>query len=602
MSEQLSLLVRTPTPFEDESLFGYLLRISEANGYTSLAEVAPLAKLTIKQFNSKYLPVRKLAGILGFSQESLDRYKYIETSQSLHPRIQLLGHDLSGASITRRLSINPRVCPICINNDSYISAFWDLSLALVCPRHAIFAATKCHKCNKVLSWNRSGVAICRCGADLTGAPQRKAPPAYVELMQIIKLKLERSPISALKQDSGFPLDDFEKIPLGQFLDLLFAFTSFTVNRKYSLNSDTNHVYLNVIECASNVFSDWPNGFRAFLRDDNNRHVHSDKNFWMRFKSFYRVLNKSPWFDANCNFISDELIKFGLEEMGESADGLVETSPITLTPRIGISLKYRKYEGLGKENLNHEKLSDLARLGLIFSEKKAAGYLGLPSKVFELIVDAGVLDEFLNLDPSKTPNFPWTREELDGINGAAVDLKPLHYQETSLLRYGVVLKKVMSQHNIDLDIKASIVRDVLAGELDVLDVVGDCLGGVVVDARDVANYVVNRQLNRLLTASYDDAVAQINSPQWVIDLLVHLGFLDSIMTKNKSRIVQHSLNIFTESYISEISLAKYLEIERCELISKIKELRIPSINLQDALGVKPFLFISKSFLPRFQNPH
>ncbi|MBU3590657.1 TniQ family protein [Polynucleobacter sp. 78F-HAINBA] len=329
MSEQLPLLVRTPTPFEDESLFGYLLRISEANGYTSLAEVAPLAKLSVKQFNSKHLPVKKLAGILGFSQESLDRYKYIETSQSLHPRIQLLGHDLSSANNARRLSIKSRVCPLCIGSNGYISAFWDLSLALVCPRHGIIATTKCAKCKNTLSWNRLGVATCRCGADLTGVSQRKAPSSYVDLMQIIHLKLARIPISTLKQKSGFPLSDFEKIPLGQFLDILFAFNSFTLNRKYSASSDSNYAYLNVIDTACNIFSDWPNGLRTFLRSDNNRHIYSDKSFWTRFKGLYRVLNKSLWFDANCNFISDEIIKFGIDEMGELNDTLFEISPIAL---------------------------------------------------------------------------------------------------------------------------------------------------------------------------------------------------------------------------------------------------------------------------------
>ena len=45
--ENPPLLVRTPPPYHYESLFGFLLRVSELNGYQSPWDVAKLAGMLV---------------------------------------------------------------------------------------------------------------------------------------------------------------------------------------------------------------------------------------------------------------------------------------------------------------------------------------------------------------------------------------------------------------------------------------------------------------------------------------------------------------------------------------------------------------------------
>ena len=72
MIVEAPLLVRTPLPNNYESLLGYVLRISEENGYQSPAEIAQLAGMSAKHVKSRYLPVRKLAPIVGLNAQELE--------------------------------------------------------------------------------------------------------------------------------------------------------------------------------------------------------------------------------------------------------------------------------------------------------------------------------------------------------------------------------------------------------------------------------------------------------------------------------------------------------------------------------------------------
>lgn len=72
----MSLLVRTPAPKATESLLGYVLRVSESNGYSTPTHLFALAGLGRGQDQIPGFPYEKLAKIVGRAPEELHAIAY----------------------------------------------------------------------------------------------------------------------------------------------------------------------------------------------------------------------------------------------------------------------------------------------------------------------------------------------------------------------------------------------------------------------------------------------------------------------------------------------------------------------------------------------
>ncbi len=70
------LLVRHPAPFPTESLLGYILRLSEENGYTTPWSLLLLAQIRQHEAQSSGMKVAKLAQICNRPQNELQSISY----------------------------------------------------------------------------------------------------------------------------------------------------------------------------------------------------------------------------------------------------------------------------------------------------------------------------------------------------------------------------------------------------------------------------------------------------------------------------------------------------------------------------------------------
>ena len=104
--ENPPLLVRTPPPYHYESLFGFLLRVSELNGYQSPWDVAKLAGMSVNESKSRKLPVGKLTQVLGLDANALNRFSYLPFNEGAGNRFKLLDH-VFRISSSQRVSILP---------------------------------------------------------------------------------------------------------------------------------------------------------------------------------------------------------------------------------------------------------------------------------------------------------------------------------------------------------------------------------------------------------------------------------------------------------------------------------------------------------------
>lgn len=590
--------MRTPAPHIHESLLGYVLRISEENGYQSPVEIAQLAGMSAQHVKSRNLPVRKLAPILGLDSQDLDRYSYLSDPADPASRFKLNLHDLGPRAQMHHLGGGARICPLCIKEDGYIDAFWDLAISIACPRHSLMALFRCHSCNSQIEWARPGLLFCKCGANYSQAPMQKADTTIVELMQIVYAKTHDKSILGLKQQSQFPLEEFEDIRLGQFLHMLRTFASLSDGyQKATLLSEYEYLNNNVV-CFNSIFSNWPNGFIDYLKGDNKL-TYSNKpsqKFWKKFRGLYRVLSQASWFDRKCNFIFDELVVFGLKNMRGSLYDLIKVEP-----KNKDSSHIPLVKRLNFKELTHENFLRLVQLKHIRTNVTAARYLGLPLKVLFALDNLGVFNEFGVPGCYKAPSHPWNKRELDNILSKLQNILEAGKSRKSESKNIIHLSVILGRNVLDLGIKVSIVLDILDQKITVLDMVGSNFGGLILDEDVVDKYIFHR-----CPKNYSDSVPLCNAslelsmPDSLMDPLIHLGFLTAIKPDSEVRVLKKSVTQFSEKFIGKELLSKLLCIDGDELDRRIESARVPTLNIPFGDGDDCYPLIPKIFIPRLAN--
>jgi hypothetical protein len=152
----MPLLVRHPAPYPTESLLGYVLRVSEDNGYNSPWSVYRLAGMKSNEIRASGVRLEKLARIMNWPQGRLDAIAYSAPPEQ--PRwSRLLGHPLlhQDLNLTR-----PRFCSQCLCEKGFLEAHWDLAVMVACPVHGCSLVSSCRQCGRRLRWFRRGLLEC----------------------------------------------------------------------------------------------------------------------------------------------------------------------------------------------------------------------------------------------------------------------------------------------------------------------------------------------------------------------------------------------------------------------------------------------------------
>ena len=165
MSIKNTRLLRRPRPRDDESLSGYLLRLSEANGYESLSWILQLTKL--KDYaNGSYTFVYGdkdltfLSELTGVPESNLEKllYKPIDVpTKRLYGIYEIFGQRVYSYIIRDK---NPKICPSCLAEDPYCRKVWELLPVTACPIHNCLLMENCPNCDAKVIWNRKRVCHC----------------------------------------------------------------------------------------------------------------------------------------------------------------------------------------------------------------------------------------------------------------------------------------------------------------------------------------------------------------------------------------------------------------------------------------------------------
>jgi hypothetical protein len=252
-----SLLVRHPPPHLTESLFGYVVRLTEANGYASPRDLYRLAGMNGNEISASNFCCSKFAAIANHPASCLERIAF-KSSQSESSTRCLLGNRVGANDLNLT---GARACPDCVVEKGFIEAHWHIDLMVACPIHERAAVWYCPKCKNRLSWMRSGLLTCRCGAPFQPPSDSVFFQPELRLLEIIRRKALGD--RTLHKDACMPERQFATMSLQSGLSLIRFLGNQRLMASRSKGPKTARP---ILQAAAKVLTEWPTNFHKLLHD------------------------------------------------------------------------------------------------------------------------------------------------------------------------------------------------------------------------------------------------------------------------------------------------------------------------------------------------
>lgn len=412
-------LLSRPKPNKHESLRGYILRLSQANGYHTNQYILEMAGLwTGRNYDtaSNYVfgnaSLAKLSRITNVPTKKLDKLRY-----GLNKQKQSCIHNHKIANEHLRLDY-PRICPLCLDTNNLALAIWDIPAITVCPEHHIPLYDHCPECNTRLRWNRPGVHLCHyCECDFRDYTNDKVLLEEYRLSRLIYQLCMNEPVSTRKIPE--PLHNHS---LASVLELISSMSildyqltdDFQKDKKYlSLKTAPNDLLHIHYRRAMKRLDNWPDNFHEFLAENRqarrkrgntdgiskeigapfyllkaNRHKAIYKPFWgaycdYREKSTQQTIREVRQARTEADFIP---IRTAVRELQIHPEQLLKYCK---------RLKIRLRNGPGSQRLiDRERLSKLRALfDSLLTINQAAEQLGITVYQLRKMINKGLIIPF-----------------------------------------------------------------------------------------------------------------------------------------------------------------------------------------------------------------
>jgi hypothetical protein len=113
---------------------------------------------------------------------------------------------------------NPKVCGHCLLQFGIAKSLWDIDSVTVCPLHRCLLSTSCFECSRTISWSRSSLQFCRCGAPFI-ACESVPDQAEITWAQMLADRLDGS----IAPRDCTALNRLSELPLGVIIQLVKVF-------------------------------------------------------------------------------------------------------------------------------------------------------------------------------------------------------------------------------------------------------------------------------------------------------------------------------------------------------------------------------------------
>ena len=570
------MLIRTPAPFKTESLMGYVLRVTEANGYQSPWHVLKHAGLSSGEMKTAGIPANKLAMVLGKEIDSIKHIAYKHISWNGTETYSILDHPLGQKLIYEPLRLQKHsICPECIQNLGYQDAFFDLQLAVACPIHRTNLVSHCHACNTPLTLFRPGLLICKCGASLLNVPRSPVCPLLADLMAVIHGNLHRLPKSAIKIQSILPLDELLATPLRSLLMKLPELG------KYQ-SSTTRHSINTTMDVAAKILSNWPNGFRTFIEQltqsgsvvKTRRIVKKLYNTlfvtetcgtdfeWLRRQFLGCSLDSNKYIlteeqinlgpDAVCRWVTDSILSRQLGIDQSKLDQICDKRTVALT--LDDALKNTNRSSIVNTDLAPSKDDNSLQ------QREAAEYLRMPVRVLKCLIHWGHINRNETLKIFRVNHRGRGTgilvENLDKFRERLLAKSPLtNVVATETISLEQILRKYRLHNH---ESKAQFVVDYLAGIIPSIGRTGDNIAHILFKLEDAASFIAATRASAASGSLTSKEASRIIAcdPKAIL-VLVKQGQLLAENAREGIRISQVSVSNFTNKYVALGRFAKDL---------------------------------------------
>lgn len=570
------MLVRTPGPVQTESLLGYVLRVSEANGYDTPWHIYHLAGLSQDQMTSPRLPMGKLTQLLGKNLEDMHALAYSAEKEGVS-NLKILGHSLGKSSQYGFLRLNqPAFCPLCVQEKGFIDAFWDLSVSIACPDHCCPPLRHCTACAKPMTWFRPGLLRCRCGATIGHAYETIMDTPTVELMRLLQAKLHNQPVDGLANTSGFPVQFLIPLPLLSLMQVLVNLGRYDLWGQERADADISVA----IAASVGILSNWPRGYHEFLEKLGARYQNeraASSGLRIQFQPFYESMFKNGPFSGHIQFLREEFVNFGLQHWG----GAVVDEKLLRTPSKVADQRYiSKSEYASRYSLSKPKVERMISDGTIVGKKiattqgsrvvvdlqhtqppvgssdimtdrEAAKQIGLPVSVLRYLRRRGVFGK----KPRSGWEQSWYRDDVEAflLRGLALAKIPDGPTET------VSLRKIMRIKLRNRDGKGELVAAIFGGRLGVSGGSDGNLGDLLLNKASVDKFICDKRREiEGDTFSFYEASRQTSLDPQVIPKAIEFGLLKEKTINGKNRVSAESVVEFNSEYLPLSKIAKKLD--------------------------------------------
>lgn len=610
------LLLRTPRPFPTESFAGYLIRVTEANGYDSISTILDLSGNSVRWKGGWRIDSASLETILNIEPGGLVPITNIRKNGS--GGACLLGQDLSWAHLA---GSTPRICPQCVQDTGFIEAHWDLALMVACPHHRRMAVFTCWSCGDALSLYRPKLLECHCGADLTKPPVMPADDNFLNLLAILRaVALNESPSEGSK--CGLPVADLSNMSLRSLTTILAGLGG----RSLAVSGEgANGRALDTVVHATAVLSRWPEGFRQLLRKmAANRHfgesAQSASNFRAFYQSLFGSLFKRKLPPAEVKFLRKALVEFGVDEWTR---GLVDSRLLR-----NASVDRKHYQAISHVAKDLEISMWLARRmvrdGLIALASTDAGEnaasiahtaarpvfkkgkgrtLGIRAAAASLGIPVSVLRGLREAGHYQVAHIARPRKGFHELDLKAFNDRFLGIVGPSSSPATISLGRALQTAKFGCDAgKLDLMVAFLDGKVIPIGRSGENVGGILLDLGEVKALqaeILSRGSSGIVGAV--EAGKRIGCSEIVISSLVRQGFLEVVNRKAWLRIREESVAAFTAQFIATVEVAHQEKVSPQFLVNECREAGIELITAMTLAGRPIRYFVRRTDLNKLCFP-
>jgi hypothetical protein len=601
--EPQQLLV-TPVPHHGESYMGFLLRTSEANGYSSVNTILRHAGLSENEMRSARPPLAKLAPLYGRKVEDFAALGDTVTTNGRY--LPVMGHLLPAIYLRSK---HARLCPDCVEEDGHISAFWELRHATACHRHRKKALETCPVCERKLDWWRTGLATCACGHDLREeAGDEVASVAVVTVLGVIEAKLRGE---ELKEESlsyaGFPITGLKTMSLSTLLGILYRLENFLETQD---GVSPEHAAL---ETAADIFNAWPTGFHRYLE-----RVHAPKADMQanglrgQFESFYEAFFKQGLPKEEMRFMHEAFVQFGQHHwkqasihpqlLGKGSSNIVGIEG--LAKAIGVmpaTARMLVATGTIPVHAHHPKngrmLFDLSQqMPFAFAEGKslsldsAAQILDLPVTVLRAYRARGYYQARHLASPMKL----FHERDVAELKAELIkDCNRIKIRDE--VRYKT-LRKIMLLKLGPSEVKAALIDAIRKRKIIPIGIAGELPGDLVLEARAVKEFLLSMTDGCADSISVDTCIELLDCDAIAIRLLIKQGYLEFTNSEFGVRITRESFDRFNSKFISLRAVSILKKLTRHQLKNLCDEMAIDRLTLDQNHISQRNIFIHRQYLP------